>query len=196
MHSDGSLFPGSAQSTEADASTDAADQVTASRSARWVWIAGGCRTPWSQPSVALLGRSSLRAKGTRVATIRPDATVADLVRGLRDEGIGAMVVSDDGYHLDGIVSERDVVRALAQVGGRVLQQRVSEIMSTEVMTCSTTDPVKAVMELMTRHRIRHLPVMANGRLAGIISIGDVVKNRLDEMATETSVLRETYLGGR
>ncbi len=138
----------------------------------------------------------LRAKGTRVATIKPDATVVDLLRGLRDEGIGAMVVSDDGYHLDGIVSERDVVRALARVGARVLQQPVSEIMSTEVMTCSPTDPVKSVMELMTRHRIRHLPVMVNGRLAGIISIGDVVKNRLDEMATETSVLRETYLGGR
>ena len=138
----------------------------------------------------------LRAKGTRVATIKPDATVVDLLRGLRDEGIGAMVVSDDGYHLDGIVSERDVVRALARVGARVLQQPVSEIMSTEVMTCSPTDSVKSVMELMTRHRIRHLPVMSNGRLAGIISIGDVVKNRLDEMATETSVLRETYLGGR
>src|SRR6478672_4968048 len=138
----------------------------------------------------------LRAKGTRVATIKPDATVVDLLRGLRDEGIGAMVVSDDGYHLDGIVSERDVVRALARVGARVLQQPVSEIMSTEVMTCSPTDPVKSVMELMTRHRIRHLPVVVNGRLAGIISIGDVVKNRLDEMATETSVLRETYLGGR
>lgn len=138
----------------------------------------------------------LRAKGTRVATIKPDATVVDLLRGLRDEGIGAMVVSDDGYHLDGIVSERDVVRALARVGARVLQQPVSEIMSTEVMTCSPTDLVKSVMELMTRHRIRHLPVMSNGRLAGIISIGDVVKNRLDEMATETSVLRETYLGGR
>ena len=101
----------------------------------------------------------LRAKGTRVATIKPDATVVDLLRGLRDEGIGAMVVSDDGYHLDGIVSERDVVRALARVGARVLQQPVSEIMSTEVMTCSPTDPVKSVMELMTRHRIRHLPVM-------------------------------------
>jgi CBS domain-containing protein len=138
----------------------------------------------------------LRAKGTRVATIRPDASVGDLVRGLREEGIGAMVVSDDGYHLDGIVSERDVVRALAKVGGRVLQQRVSEIMSTQVTTCSPTDSVKSLMELMTRHRIRHLPVMSNGRLAGIISIGDVVKNRLDEMATETSVLRETYLGGR
>ena len=138
----------------------------------------------------------LRSKGTSVATIRPDATVLELLRGLRDEGIGAMVVSDDGYHLDGIVSERDVVRALAQVGSRVLQQRVSEIMTTDVMTCSPTDSVKSLMELMTRHRIRHLPVMSNGRLAGIVSIGDVVKNRLDEMATETSVLRETYLGGR
>jgi CBS domain-containing protein len=138
----------------------------------------------------------LRAKGTRVATILPDATVVDLLRRLREDDIGAMVVSDDGYHLDGIVSERDVVRALARYGSRVLQQHVSEVMTKEVMTCSPLDPVKSVMELMTRHRIRHLPVMVNGRLAGIISIGDVVKNRLDEMSTETSVLRETYLGGR
>ncbi len=138
----------------------------------------------------------LRAKGTRVATIPPDATVVDLLRRLRDENVGAMVVSDDGHHLDGIVSERDVVRALAQIGGRVLQQRVSEIMTTDVTTCSPADPVKALMELMTVHRIRHLPVLSNGLLVGIISIGDVVKNRLDEMATETSVLRETYLGAR
>jgi CBS domain-containing protein len=138
----------------------------------------------------------LRAKGTRVATIRPDATVVDLLRRLRDENVGAMVVSDDRHHLDGIVSERDVVRALAQSGGRVLQQRVSEIMTTEVTTCSPADSVKALMELMTTHRIRHLPVLSNGLLVGIISIGDVVKNRLDEMATETSVLRETYLGAR
>ena len=138
----------------------------------------------------------LRAKGGKVVTIRPDATVADLVRGLRDERIGAMVVSEDGYHVDGIVSERDVVRALAADGGRVVERLVAEIMTREVMTCAPTDPVKSLMELMTHRRIRHLPVVANGVLVGIVSIGDVVKNRLDEMATETSVLREAYLGAR
>jgi len=138
----------------------------------------------------------LRAKGARVATIHPDATVADLVRALREERIGAMVVSDDGHHVDGIVSERDVVRALAERGPAVVGARVSKIMTTPVTTCSPSDPVKTLMELMTRHRIRHLPVVERNVLAGIVSIGDVVKNRLDEMETEASVLREAYLGAR
>jgi CBS domain-containing protein len=138
----------------------------------------------------------LRVKGARVTTIPPDATVASLVRGLRDARIGAMVVSEDGYRVDGIVSERDVVHGLAESGARVLDRRVSEIMTTPVSTCSPSDPVKTVMETMTVRRIRHLPVVSNGRLVGIVSIGDVVKNRLDEMATETSVLREAYLAGR
>ena len=138
----------------------------------------------------------LQAKGARVATIRPDATVAELVAGLRDERIGAMVVSEDGERVDGIVSERDVVRALAAVGSRAVEQRVADIMTRSVRTCEPTDSVKSLMELMTKHRVRHLPVVADGRLVGIVSIGDVVKTRLDEMATETSVLREAYLGAR
>jgi CBS domain-containing protein len=138
----------------------------------------------------------LRVKGARVVTIQPDATVASLVRGLRDERIGAMVVSGDGFSVDAIVSERDVVRGLAASGAGILDRRVAEIMTTPVRTCSPQDPVKAVMETMTAHRIRHLPVVSNGRLVGIVSIGDVVKNRLDEISTETSVLREAYLAGR
>ena len=138
----------------------------------------------------------LRAKGARVVTIRPDATVAELVRGLRDERIGAMVVSEDGSHVDGIVSERDVVHALADTGAAAINARVSDIMTTPVMTCAPSDSVKSLMELMTRHRIRHLPVVEGDMVAGIVSIGDVVKNRLDEMSTEASVLREAYLGAR
>jgi CBS domain-containing protein len=138
----------------------------------------------------------LRVKGARVATIPPDATVASLVRGLRDERIGAMVVSRDGSRVEGIVSERDVVLGLAESGSRILERMVSEIMTTPVSTCAPSDPVKTVMETMTVRRIRHLPVVSDGRLVGIVSIGDVVKNRLDEMATETSVLREAYLAGR
>jgi CBS domain-containing protein len=138
----------------------------------------------------------LRVKGSTVMTIPPDATVASLVRGLRDERIGAMVVSQDGTTVDGIVSERDVVRGLAESGARILDRRVQEIMTTPVSTCSPGDAVKTVMETMTLRRIRHLPVVSDGRLVGIVSIGDVVKNRLDEMATETSVLREAYLAGR
>jgi CBS domain-containing protein len=138
----------------------------------------------------------LRAKGARVVTIRPDATVTDLVRGLRDERIGAMVVSADGHHVDGIVSERDVVRALADRGPAAIEARVSDIMTTAVTTCSLGDDVKSLMDLMTRHRIRHIPVVQGNVIAGIVSIGDVVKSRLDEIGTETSVLREAYLGAR
>jgi CBS domain-containing protein len=136
----------------------------------------------------------LRSKGARVVTIRPDASVADLVAGLRDAGIGAMVVSADGRAVDGIVSERDVVRALAQHGGRVVDRPVSDLMTRNVVTCSPGDTVKQLMTEMTRRRIRHLPVVDNGSLVGIVSIGDVVKNRLEEMETETNVLREAYIG--
>lgn len=136
----------------------------------------------------------LRAKGAAVVTIQPDATVGDLVRGLRDARIGAMVVSDDGRSVLGIVSERDVVRALAEHGSRVSGLRVADVMTRNVVTCSPADTVKQLMSEMTLRRIRHLPVVADGRLVGIISIGDVVKNRLEEMETETNVLREAYIG--
>lgn len=138
----------------------------------------------------------LRAKGTMVVTIRADATVAELVRGLRDARIGAMVVSDDGRTVDGIVSERDVVRGLAEHGERILASRVADVMTRQVVTCAPGDPVKQLMVDMTRRRVRHLPVVHDGALMGIVSIGDVVKNRLEEMETETNVLREAYIGGR
>ena len=136
----------------------------------------------------------LRAKGAAVVTIRPDATIRDLVHGLRDQRIGAMVVSEDGRSLLGIISERDVVRGLAELGPRVLDAQVAELMTREVVACSPRDTVKHVMAEMTRRRIRHLPVVADGVLCGIVSIGDVVKNRLEELETETNVLREVYLG--
>ena len=135
----------------------------------------------------------LRSKGATVVTIRPDATVADLVNGLREARIGAMVVSEDGWHVDGIVSERDVVRGLAERGPEVLGLPVAEVMTRDVATCSPHDNVKVVMEQMTLRRIRHLPVVVDGTLRGIVSIGDVVKNRLDEMETETGVLRDAYI---
>src|SRR4051794_12009969 len=138
----------------------------------------------------------LRAKGSRVVTINPDATVGRLVEGLRDDRIGAMVVSDDGRDVVGIVSERDIVRGLAQHGPRILAMPVSELMTRTVVTCAPEDSVKQLMEQMTRSRIRHIPVLRDGALAGIISIGDVVKSRLEEMATETNVLREAYLARR
>lgn len=136
----------------------------------------------------------LRAKGANVVTIRPDASVGQLVDGLRDERIGAMVVSEDGRSVLGIVSERDVVRALADRGPRILEAPVAELMTRQVYSCTPQDTVKHVMAEMTRRRIRHLPVITGGALSGIVSIGDVVKNRLEEMETETNVLREAYIG--
>ena len=135
----------------------------------------------------------LRAKGATVVTIRPDATVGDLVRGLRRERIGAMVVSEDGRSVLGIISERDVVRGLAERGPRILEAPVAEMMTRQVVSCGPRDTVKQVMAEMTKRRIRHIPVLADGVLCGIISIGDVVKNRLEEMETETSVLREVCI---
>jgi CBS domain-containing protein len=136
----------------------------------------------------------LRAKGASVVTIRPDATVGDLVQGFREERIGAMVVSEDGRTVLGIISERDVVRGLAERGPRILEAPVAELMTRDVVSCTPRETVKQVMAEMTRRRIRHLPVVADGVLCGIISIGDVVKNRLEEMETETNVLREVYIG--
>ena len=135
----------------------------------------------------------LRAKGAAVVTIRPDATVADLVQGLREERIGAMVVSEDGRSVLGIISERDVVRGLAERGTRIMEAPVADLMTRDVISCTPRDTVKQVMAEMTRRRVRHLPVIADGALCGIVSIGDVVKNRLEEMETETNVLREAYI---
>ena len=135
----------------------------------------------------------LRSKGAAVVTIGPDATVADLVRGLREERIGAMVVSEDGRSVLGIISERDVVRGLAERGPRIMDASVAELMTRDVVTCTLRDTVKQVMAEMTRRRVRHIPVLADGALCGIVSIGDVVKNRLEEMETETNVLREAYI---
>ena len=135
----------------------------------------------------------LRAKGASVVTIKPDATIGDLVRGLRDERIGAMVVSEDGRSVLGIISERDVVRGLAERGPRILEAAVAELMTRQVVSCTPRDTVKQVMAEMTKRRIRHVPVLTDGVLSGIISIGDVVKNRLEEIEMETNVLREAYI---
>ncbi|MCH7793935.1 MAG: CBS domain-containing protein [Proteobacteria bacterium] len=137
----------------------------------------------------------LAAKGDKVVTLRPDATVATVIRMLKLESIGALVVSEDGEKILGIISERDVVRALVDHGGEVLKVRVAELMTRSVKTCTPDANIKDVMAEMTRSRVRHLPVVRDGKLSGIISIGDVVKNRLEELETETSVLRD-YIVGR
>lgn len=137
----------------------------------------------------------LQHKGRSVVTVRPEASVATAVHRLALERIGALVVSEDGQHIAGILSERDIVRALAERGAEVLDAslRIEEIMTRHVHTCQPEDGVKDVMGVMTRSRIRHLPVTEAGRLAGIVSIGDVVKNRLEEVELEANVLREAYI---
>lgn len=122
-----------------------------------------------------------------VVTISPGATVRELIALLAEHNVGALVVSDDGEHVAGIVSERDVVRQLHS-DADVLERPVSQIMTTDVRTCSASDGVTDLMQTMTEHRIRHVPVVADGRLTGIISIGDVVKSRIGELEFERDQL--------
>jgi CBS domain-containing protein len=130
----------------------------------------------------------LRNKGATVATITPETSVAGLLTELSVHNIGAMVVvSPDG--LQGIVSERDVVRKLHELGADLLHRPVSEIMTTLVATCSPDDTVDSLSALMTTNRVRHVPVVVDGRLAGIVSIGDVVKTRMEELESEQQRLQ-------
>jgi len=140
-------------------------------------------------------KAMLSAKESKVITVRSDALVEAAITLLKQEKIGAVVVSDDGDSIQGILSERDVVRALVDLGGDLLTKPVSALMTRKVKTCSLDDKIEDVMSEMTHSRIRHLPVVDGGKLCGVISIGDVVKNRLDELEAETTVLRE-YIGGR
>jgi CBS domain-containing protein len=122
-----------------------------------------------------------------VVTIAPGATVRELVALLAEHNVGALVVSEDGESVSGIVSERDVVRRL-HAEESVLDAPVSQIMTADVRTCSGTDGLTELMQTMTEHRIRHVPVVAEGRLTGIISIGDVVKSRIGELEFERDQL--------
>ena len=137
----------------------------------------------------------LDAKGRDVATVAPDASIADAVRELADRNVGALVVSADGSSVDGIVSERDIVRQLASEPD-VLSRRVSELMVHDVATCDCRTGIDELMGTMTTRRFRHVPVVQDGRLCGIVSIGDVVKARIDELATETQQLVGYIQNGR
>jgi CBS domain-containing protein len=137
----------------------------------------------------------LESKGASVATISPGASVTEAVRALAEHNVGALVVSRDGRAVDGIVSERDVVRALEGSGSAVLAQPVSAIMSADVLTCAPGDTVDSLMVTMTENRIRHIPVVSEGHLAGIVSIGDVVKSRIGELETDRKALVD-YINAR
>jgi CBS domain-containing protein len=131
----------------------------------------------------------IRRKGSSVASAPPDTTVAALLDLLAEHGIGAVVVSADGSTVAGIVSERDVVRALRRSGPALLESPVDELMTTDVVVTAPGDTVEDLMRLMTERRIRHVPVVtAGGHLAGIISIGDVVKSRIDELEADRDQL--------
>jgi CBS domain-containing protein len=133
----------------------------------------------------------LRNKGGTVSTVGPDMTVGELLDGLVARNIGAMVVVGPGG-LVGIVSERDVVRKLHELGVDLLSRPVSEIMTAQVITCTPTDSVDSLSVLMTTNRVRHVPVIDGGELAGIVSIGDVVKTRMEELQTQQEQL-EAYI---
>ena len=136
--------------------------------------------------------SILQRKGTEVATIAPEASIKRAAYWLRAKNVGALVVTSNDVIL-GIVSERDIVRALAQYGEPVASMQVKEIMTHGLITASLGDGLTHLMHLMTRHRVRHMHVLHNGKLVGIISIGDVVKHRLDDLELEASVLRDVYM---
>jgi CBS domain-containing protein len=137
----------------------------------------------------------LQAKGRQVETTLPDTPVLDVAQRMRVRGIGALVVSSDGNHIEGIISERDIVLGLAHDGGNLLRMKARQVMTKSVVTCSPTDTIAHVMAVMTQRRVRHLPVVVAGRLSGIISIGDIVKNRLEELELQTNVLRDIYVAG-
>jgi CBS domain-containing protein len=138
----------------------------------------------------------LRAKGPAVEIARADDTALSLVKHLRAQRIGAMVVSGDGVSLDGIISERDIAYGLAVHGAALPNVLVADLMTTAVITCSPQDTLVTVMGVMTQRRIRHLPVQENGRLVGLISIGDVLKHRMGEIQMEANVLRDYAIAKR
>jgi CBS domain-containing protein len=132
----------------------------------------------------------LRVKGRDVVTIEPDRTLAEAARLLSERKIGAVIVSDTFRPVSGILSERDIVRAVAKRGAAALEEPVSRSMTEKVVTCTAHSGINDVMEMMTAGKFRHIPVVEGGNLAGIVSIGDIVKHRLAEVEAETRAMRD------
>jgi CBS domain-containing protein len=137
----------------------------------------------------------LAGKSSNIVTTAPDATIAEIARLLKQHRIGAVVVTEPDGKLCGIISERDLAKGLADHGARLLEMRVRQLMTAEVVTCSPGDTLEQLMHTMTEKRFRHLPVVKDGKLVGIISIGDVVKYRLQELEAETHLLQDYIAGG-
>ncbi len=137
----------------------------------------------------------LNHKGGEVFTVDPYAAVGTATELLQRHGVGALIVSADGVTVLGIVSERDIVRSLAEIGHRVLTTPVASVMTDDVVTCAPADTTEQLMEIVTTRRIRHVPVLDDGRLVGLVSIGDIVAARVRELEDETHVLRDYITAG-
>jgi CBS domain-containing protein len=149
--------------------------------------------PFADGGSAMTVKAILSRKGTDVVTIQPTATLAEAAELLATRRIGAVLVLGIEGRVAGILSERDIVRALAERGATVLDERIDQVMTRKVFTCTETDTVAQVMEQMTQGKFRHVPVVDQGSLIGIISIGDVVSYRLHEIENESNALREYIL---
>lgn len=136
----------------------------------------------------------LKHKGRNVHTLDPGTTIMDAAKMLNSEKVGAVVVSTDGSRIEGILSERDIVTALARSGPKILDDIISTIMTEKVRTCHLDDRALTVMTMMTEHRIRHVPVTENDVMVGLVSIGDIVKRRLEEIESDASAMRD-YIAG-
>lgn len=140
-------------------------------------------------------RSILKIKGSNVVSVEENTPIIDVAAVLGQKQIGAVLVTNRGGEVVGLISERDIVRALAQVGGAVLDQPAHELMTRDLHTCDLDTSIAELMEIMTERRIRHLPVLENGQLSGIVSIGDIVKHRIAETELEARALREYIATG-
>jgi CBS domain-containing protein len=138
-------------------------------------------------------RAILSMKGREVATVSPEITLQEAAKILSEKRIGALVITSVGAKIAGIISERDIVRAVGDHGEAALNQPVKEYMTKSVVTCSDDDTMNVLMTRMTAGRFRHLPVVEGGQLSGIISIGDVVKFRVAEMERESEALKQYIL---
>ncbi|MEP3246296.1 MAG: CBS domain-containing protein [Sneathiella sp.] len=139
--------------------------------------------------------SILKGKGADIITAKESDDIATIAKTLGGHKIGAVLIVDDEGHVRGVISERDIVRGLSESGDACLKKSVSELMTSNVITCTPKDTIDQVMSLMTEKRIRHLPVMENDALVGFISIGDVVKNRMDEVEREAAAMRDYIATG-
>jgi CBS domain-containing protein len=134
-------------------------------------------------------RAILDSKGHQIQSVEPDAKLSDAIKILGERRIGAVLVMNQG-RMEGILSERDIVRVLGERGATVLDEPVSAVMTRKVVSCRQADTVSAIMEMMTLGKFRHLPVIEDGKVVGLISIGDIVKRRVEEFEREQEALRD------